>query len=63
MTGDLIDNKIAGKVIKVSKTLPHNNSERVTNEEENIGIDREILKKRYISPEKKQKIIVDLRLM
>ena len=53
----MIDNKIADKVIKVSKTLPHNNSERVTNEEENIGIDRETPKKRYISPEKNRKLL------
>ena len=30
-TGDLIGNKIADKIKKVSKTLPDNNSETVTN--------------------------------
>ena len=58
-TGDLIGNKIAvaksydGKITKVSKTSPQINSETVANEEENIGLDREIPRERYISPEKK----------
>ena len=43
-TGDLLGNKIADKITKVSKTSPQNNSE--TNEEE-------ILKERYISPQKR----------
>ena len=50
--GDLIGNKIADT--KVSKTSPQNNS--VINEEE-------ILRESYISPEEKQKIIDDLRLI
>ena len=32
-------------------------------EAENIGLDRELPKERYISPEKRQKIIDDLRLI
>ena len=40
--GDLISNKIANNIRKVSKSSPQNNSERET----------EILKERYISPEK-----------
>ena len=48
-TGDLIENKIADIITKVSKLLPKNNSE--THEEE------EILRERYISLEQKQKII------
>ena len=51
-TGDLIGNKIADKITKVSKNLPHNDSETVANEEEI-----------YMSPEKKQQIINDLRLI
>ena len=43
MTGDSIEKKIVDEITKVSKLSPQNNSE--TNEE--------ILKKRYISPEKK----------
>ena len=53
-TGVLIGNKIANKFTRVSKTLPQNNSE--TNEEE-------ILTERYISPEKRQQIINDLRFI
>ena len=33
-TGDLVGNKISDKITKVSKTLPQNNSETVTIEEE-----------------------------
>ena len=50
---DLIENKIADKITRVSKTSPKNNSE--TNEEE-------ILREKYISPKLTQKIIDDLRL-
>ena len=53
VTGNLIGNKIADKIIRASKTSPKNNSE--TNEEE-------ILREKYISPELRQKIIDDLRL-
>ena len=42
-TGDLIGNKIADKIIKVSRMSPQNNSETVTNGEENIALDREML--------------------
>ena len=52
-TGDLIGNKIAGKIIKASKTSRWSSSERVTNEAENIEHDKEILLKSYISPGKR----------
>ena len=51
-TGDLIGNKIADKITKVSK----NNSKTDKNE-------LEIPKERYISPEKRQQIIDELRLV
>ena len=57
-TVDLICNKVANKIIKVSKILQQNNSVTVTNEH-----DKEILKERYISPEESQKIIDGMRLM
>ena len=57
-TGNLIGNKIDGKIRKVSKTLSQNNWETVTNEH-----DKEIPEERYISPEETQKIIDDLRLI
>ena len=43
------------KITKVSKNPLKNNSETVTNEN-----DKEIPKKRYISPEERQKIIDNL---
>ena len=37
-----IANKIVDKILKVSRTWPQNTSEVVTNETENIGLDRDI---------------------
>ena len=54
-TGDLIGNKIANKIIRVSKNSPQNNSETVTNEN-----DKEIPKERYISPKENQNIVDNL---
>ena len=56
-TGDLIGNKSADKITKVSKNSQQNNSETVTNEH-----DKEIPKERYISPEERPEIIDELRL-
>ena len=53
--GDLIGNKIADRITKLSKNLRHNNSETVTNEH-----DKEIPKGRYISPKERQKVIDNL---
>ena len=52
----MIANKIADRITKVSKDSQQNNSETVTNEH-----DKEIPKERYLSPEKRQEIIDDLR--
>ena len=41
-TGDLIGNKIGDKITKVSRTSRQNNSDKVTNSEENIRFVREI---------------------
>ena len=54
---NLIDNIIADWIVKVSKSSQQNNSETVTNEN-----DKKIPKQRYISPEKRQKIIDKLIL-
>ena len=59
----MIDNETADNITKVSRNSLHNNSKTVTNEEENIGIIREIPRERYVSPEKRQKIINDIRLI
>ena len=56
-TGDLIGNEIAIKITGVSQNLQQNNSETVTNEH-----DKQIPQERYISPEKRQEIIDELRL-
>ena len=56
-TGDLIGNKIADRITEVSNNSQQNNSETVTNEH-----DKEIPKERYISPEKRQENIDELRL-
>ena len=52
----MIGNKIDNKIIKFSKHLQQNNLETVANEN-----DKEIPKERYVSPEKWQKIIDNLR--
>ena len=61
-TGDLIGNKIADKITSVSMKKPtkelHNNDET---KEEDVEINTP--KKRYISPEKIQQIIDELRLV
>ena len=49
---------MANRITKVSQSLPQNNSETITNEH-----DKEIPKERYISPDKRQEIIDDLRLI
>ena len=56
-TGGFSGNKIADKITRVSKTSPQNNSGG------NIEHDREKHRERYISPEQRQKIIDDLRLI
>ena len=60
-TGDLIGNKIANKITSVSKKKStkelHNNDET----EEDVEITTH--KKRYISPEERQQIINELRLV
>ena len=58
MTGDFIANKVADRITKVSKTLPQNNPETITNED-----DKETPKEKYISPEERQEIIDELRLI
>ena len=52
-TDDLIGNRSARKITKVSKASSQNNSKTVTTKQGNIGLDREIPRERYISSEKK----------
>ena len=62
-TDDLFGNKTADEITKVWKSSPQNNSETVESEIENTGFDKETPKERYTSPEKRQQIIHDLRLI
>ena len=55
---DLIGNQSADEIILVSRTSPQNSSETVKND-----YDKEIPNEKYISPEERQKIIDDLRLI
>ena len=57
-TSDSIGSKNADRITKNSTILPQNNSDKVTNEH-----DKEILKEIHITPEERQKIIDDLRLI
>ena len=54
----MIGSNISDRITKVSKALPQNNSETITNEH-----DQEIPKERYASPGERQDIIEELRLM
>ena len=55
-TGDLIGNKIADKITTVSKKPSNNN-------DNNKDLELTTHKKRYISPEERQQIINELRLV
>ena len=59
-TWDLIGNKIADK-ISVSKKKPNNNNNNNNNNNEDVELTTH--KKRYISPEERQQIINELRLV
>ena len=57
--GDLIGNKIADKITSVSKNYDSNNNNNNNNED----VELTTHKKRYISPEERQQIINELRLV
>ena len=52
-------------ITKISKTSPQNNSKTITNKEKKIWLDseKEIPRATYTSPEKRQKIIDNIRLI
>ena len=60
VTGDLIGNEIADRITSVLKN-PSNNNNNNNNNNEDIEITAH--KKRYISPEERQQIIDELRLV
>ena len=57
-TEDLIGDKIAERIKKLSKSLRQKNSETITNEN-----NKEIPKEKDISPEERQEIIYELRII
>ena len=57
-TGDLIGNKISDKITIVSKKY----TTELPNDEKKVDIERDTLKKRYISSEERQQIINELKL-
>ena len=59
----MICNKISDKITKVTRSSPQNSPEKIEIETESTIFDREIPKERYVSPEKGQQIINDLRLI
>ena len=71
-TGDFIGNKIADKITSVSKKPatelhskklpPNNSSNNNNNNNNNEDVEITVHKKRYISPEERQKIIDELML-
>ena len=60
-TGDLIGNKIADKITSVLKKKSTTDSKELHNNDEDAEITNH--KKRYISPEERQQIIDELRLV
>ena len=62
-TGDLIGNKIADKITSVSKKKSNNNNHNSNNNNNKEDVELTIHKKRYISPEERQQIINELRLV
>ena len=58
-TGDLIGNKIADKMKSVLKK----STKELPNDETEVDVQRATPKKRYISPEERQQIIDQLRLV
>ena len=58
-TGDLIGNKIADKITSLSKKSTKN----LSNDETGADVERATIKERYISPEERQEIIDELRLV
>ena len=62
-TGDLIGNKIADKITSVSKKKSNNNNHNNNNNNNKEDVELTIHKKRYISPEERQQIINELRLV
>ena len=59
----MIGNEIVDRITKVSKAPSQNNLEIEFSLELKVKMIKKIPKKRYISPEERQKIIDDMRLI
>ena len=59
-TGDLIRNEIADKITSVSEKK---STKELPNDETEVSVKRATPKKRYISPEERQQIINELKLV
>ena len=57
--GDLIGNKITDKITSASKK----STKKLSNDETEVDVKRAATKKRYISPEERQQIVDELRLV
>ena len=55
----MIGNKIADKITSLSKK----STKELPNDETEVGVEKATPKKRYISPEKRQQIINEMRLV
>ena len=62
-TGDLIRDKIADKITIVSKKSSAEHSMELHSKNDDANRETEVPKKRYISPEERQQIIDELRLI
>ena len=66
-TGDLTGNKIAdkvtGRVSPMDLSVSKRSNKKLSNDEIEADVERVSTKKRYISPEERQQIIVELRLI
>ena len=62
-TGDLIVNKNADKITSISKKPSNNNNKNNNNNNNNVGAALTTHKKRCISPEERQQIINEIRLI
>ena len=58
-TGDLMGNKIADKITTVSKK----STKELPNDETKVDVEKATPKKGYISPDERQQIIDELRLI
>ena len=54
----MIGHKNADKITNVFKNISQEKSETVTDEEENVGLDREISRKRLLYPKKVKKLLM-----